>query len=278
MPWVPELFSAPALARLEEKQRHKVVDVPYFDGMAMGEIDALVDSFAGEPRVQHPLRGTIVGEYDFREFVAATDRWLKEHGATVEDIHRSVLERRGFEEVIVHLGTGGTGVGLPHAMVADHSPDGRLEEIRVYFSARPLTGHRTERPPLLEPDPELRRPAHVVTYERALAAGDAEAVAVAFEADGYAREPGGADLVHRGAALRDFYADQLAEGGIELACCVLIEDGDACAMEYNAVRRDEGAASSQAGLTVYERGAGGKLAAARIYDELASRSAFSAST
>lgn len=270
MPWVPELFSAPALARLEARRRQRVIDVPYFDGLAMGEVDALIESFAAEPRIQHPLRGTIEGEYDFREFVAAVERWLREKDATVEDVHRGVLERRGFEEVVVHLESGGERIDLPHGLVADHSPDGRIEEIRVYFSTRPLTGHRTERPPLLEADPAVREPMPVVEYERALAAGDAAAVAAAFEDDGYAREPDGAEHVHRGGAdLRAFYADQLAGGGIEIERCALVEDGDACALEYNAVRRDNEAAAPQAGLTVYERGAGGKLAAARIYDDLA---------
>jgi hypothetical protein len=268
MPWVPELFSAPALAQLEARRGKKVIDVPYFDGLVMGEVDALVESFAGEPRVQHPLRGTIEGEYDFREFVAASDRWLKEHGATVEDVRRVVLERRGFEEVVIHLGGDGDGLGLPHGLVADHSPDGRIEELRIYFSTRALTGHRAERAPLLTPDPEVREPPPVLDYARALAAGDAEAVAAAFEADGYAREPDAADRVHRGAAdLRAFYADRLADGGVELERCVLVEDGDACALEYNAVRWSDGVAP-QAGLTVYERGPGGKLAAARIYDDL----------
>jgi hypothetical protein len=268
MPWVPELFSAPALAQLEAKRGKRVVDIPYFDGIAIGEVDALVGSFAGEPRVQHPLRGTIEGEYDFREFVAASERWLREREATVEDVRRVVLERRGFEEVVLRLGTGG--LGLPHAMVADHSPDGRIEELRVYFSTRALTGHRPDRLPLLAPDPEVREPLPVLAYARALAAGDAEAVAEAFEADGYAREPDDADLVHRGdAAIRAFYADQLAGGGVELERCALVEDGDTCALEYNAMRSGDDAAAAQAGLTVFERGAGGKLAAARIYDDLA---------
>ncbi|HEY2054548.1 MAG TPA: nuclear transport factor 2 family protein [Solirubrobacterales bacterium] len=271
MPWVPELFSAPALAQLEMRRRERIVDIPYFDGLAMGEVDALVESFASEPRVQHPLRGTIEGEYDFREFVAATTRWLKEHEATIEDVHRAVLERRGFEEVVIHFGSGDDGFGLPHAMIADHSPDGKIEELRIYFSTRALTGHRTERSPLLEPDPELREPLPVAAYERALATGDAAAVAAAFEADGYAREPDGADLVHRGGpAVRAYFADQLAGGGIEVEHCVLVEDGETCALEYNVARRDDdGEASLQAGLTVYERGAGGRLAAARIYDDLA---------
>jgi hypothetical protein len=270
MPWVPELFSAPALARLEAKQQRKVVDVPYFDGLLAGEVEALVESFAAEPRVQHPLRGTIEGEYDFREFVAASERWLREHGATVEDVHRVVLERRGFEEVVLHLDQGGERIELPHALVADHSPDGRIEELRIYFSTRALTGHRADRSPLLDPDPAVREPPAVLDYERALASGDAAAVAAAFEDDGYAREPDGAGSTHRGAAaVRAFYADQLAAGGIEVERCVLVEDGDTWALEYNARRRDNGDAGARAGLTVYERGPGGKLAAARLYDDLA---------
>jgi hypothetical protein len=269
MPWLPELFSAPALAQLEARRRERILNIPYFDGLAMGEVDALVESFAGEPRVQHPLRGTIEGEYDFREFVAATARWLKEHQATVEDVGRTVQERRGFEEVVVRFGDGAEAFGLPHAMVADHSPDGHIEEIRVYFSTRALTGHGAQRPPILAADPALPEPPAVAGYEGALAAGDAAAVAAAFEDDGYAREPDAADRIHRGgAAVRAFFADQLAGGGIELEHCALVEEGGTCAVEYNAARHD-GAAAPQAGLTVFERGTGGRLAAARIYADLA---------
>jgi hypothetical protein len=247
-----------------------VVDVPYFDGIATGEADELIASFAGEPRIQHPLRGTIVGEYDFREFLAASARWLKDHGARIEDVRRGALGRRRFEEVVVHFGAGGEGFGLPHAMVADQSPDGQIEELRVYFSTRALTGHRAERPPLLAADPAPREPSPVAEYERALTAGDAAAVAAAFEADGYAREADAADRIHRGgAAVRAFFADQLAGGGVELEHCAVVDDGEACAVEYNALRRGNGSAAPQAGLTVYERGTGGRLAAARIYDDLA---------
>jgi hypothetical protein len=226
MPWVPELFSAPVLARFEAKQRHKVVDVPYFDGLLAGETDALIDSFAGEPKLHHPLRGHIVGEYEFREFVADTDRWLREHNASVDDVQRSVLPARGFEEVIIHLDTPAGRLDLPHAMVADHTPDGLIDELRVYFSTRPLTGHATERAPLLPPDPELRN-----------------------------------------APLVEEYADERAAGGVDVEPCVLIEDGDTAALEYNARRRaDE--LSLQASLTVLIRGAAGKLAATRVYEDL----------
>jgi hypothetical protein len=271
MPWVPELFSAPALAALEERRQQEVVDIPYFEGLVMGEVDALVESFAGEPRILHPLRGRIEGEKEFREFVADTGRLLEEQEASVEDVRRIVLERRGFEEVVVHLDVGNDRINLPHGLVADHSPDGRIVEIRTYFSTRPLIGRRAERAPLLRADPDLREPAAVGRYVRALARGDAAAVAATFEADGEAREPGAADRVHSGAAeLRAFFANQFG-GAIELEPCVAVEDGEYCALEYNAGRRDEPA--RHPGLTVFVGGAGGKLAAARIYDDFGAPSA-----
>ncbi len=267
MPWAPELFSTPVLARFEAKQRRKVVDVPYFDGMLAGDVDALVESFAGEPRLLHPLRGHLEGEDEFRQFVADTERWLGEHDAWVEDVQRSVLTERGFEEVVVHLRAGDRPIDLPHAMVADHTPEGRIEEIRIHFGTRSLTGHPTERPPLSHPDPGLHVPGAVRRYAEALAAGDADAVVAAFEADGRARESDAADLVHIGAAgLRAFYGAQLSGGGIELQPCALVEDGDICALEYNALR--PGASTPRAGLTVLVGGRSGKLSAARIYDGL----------
>jgi hypothetical protein len=57
VPWAPELFSAPALARLEEKRRHELVSVPYFDGLMAGEPDALVKSFAVVPELHFPYAG-----------------------------------------------------------------------------------------------------------------------------------------------------------------------------------------------------------------------------
>jgi hypothetical protein len=266
MPWVPELFSAPVLARFEAKQQRTVVDVPYFDGLLAGDIDALIESFAGEPLLHHPLRGRIEGEREFREFVADTDRWLRGNDASVEDVQRSVLPDRGFEEVVVHLKTRDGRVDLPHAMVADHTPEGRIEQIRVYFGTRSLTGRRTDRAPLLEVDPQLREQSRIGGYVSALATGDATAVAAAFEPDGRVREPDGADLLHSGASLRDFYADRLDGEGIELGLCVLVEDGDTSSLEYNA--RRSGAATPSAGLTVFVGGNDGRLAAARIYAEL----------
>src|SRR3954449_1648891 len=115
MPWVPELFSAPALAQLEEERRHKLEIVPYFAGLLAGEPDALVKSFAGEPELHHPRRGRIKGARAFEAFVAETTAWLNQRSVSVEDVDHVVAERRGFEEVVLHLDGESGRVDLPVA-------------------------------------------------------------------------------------------------------------------------------------------------------------------
>ena len=78
MPWVPELFTAPALQALEEKRHRKFETVPFFDGILTGEIDALIGSFAGEPELYHPVRGRIRGRQEFEAYVRDTQAWLTE--------------------------------------------------------------------------------------------------------------------------------------------------------------------------------------------------------
>jgi hypothetical protein len=270
MPWAPELFSAPVLEHLQETwQRDGVVSVPYFAGLMSGEVDALLESFVGEPKVQHPVRGRVEGERAFRAFVAETNAWLAERNVSIEDVARVITDESGFEEVVVELDGESGRVGLPHTFVADHGPRGRVEEIRVYFSRWSLTGRHMNRPPVLQPDPELREPDVVGEYQRALAAGDVDAVVAAFEPDGYAREPAGGDYVHSGAdGLRSFYEQLFSNGGgIPLEHCRAIDDGRACALEYNVVRWGTTELPPQAGVAVYVRGERGKLAAARIYDD-----------
>ena len=107
-------------------------------------------------------------------------------------------------------------------------------------------------------------------YQRALSAGDVDAIVAAFEPDGYAREPAGGEYVHRGRdRLRTHYELLFSNGGgIPLEHCATIDDGRSCALEYNVVRWGETELPPQAGVAVYERGSGGKLAAARIYDDV----------
>ncbi len=269
MPFVPELFSAPTLARIEEEKRQReLVAVPFFDGLMAGEPDALIESFAGVPELHDPVRGRVKGTRAFRAFASEMTSWLSQNNVSVEDVGHAITQRRGFEEVVLHFDGRNGPVDLPVAIVADRRSDARIEELRIYFSGWPPDGRRVRRPPLLQPDPDLHESDVVGEFQRALAAGDVGATVAAFEADGYTREPAGAGRVHRGRdSLRSFYERLFSNGGISLEHCVAVDDGRSCALEYNIVRWGNAELPPEAGMSVYMRGQGGKLAAARIYGD-----------
>jgi hypothetical protein len=266
MPWLPELFTAPALARIwEDDRRRQLALVPFFAGVMTGETSALLDSFAGEPELHHPVRGRIKGVAAFERFVDETRSWLAARDATVDEVEFVLRDGRGVEEVVLHLGD----VDLPVAIASDKDEQGRIVEQRVYFSGWALNGGHAMRPPVLQPAGELAMAGAVGDYQRALAAGDLDGVLAAFSPDGVMREPAGAAYVHRGAdALRALYRRFFSNGGgIELEHCAMIDDGRACALEYNLVSWGRTPLPPQAGLAVYVRGADGLLEAARIYDD-----------
>src|SRR5215212_5314749 len=229
MPFIPELFSAPALARIEDRRRARVHGISFFDGLTSGEIDALVGSFAGEPEVHQPVSGRIRGASAFARFVADTTGWMTESGVSVEDVDSILTPSRGVEEFVLHVAGERGPIELPMALAADLDPQGRMTELRIYYSRWPLSGVRGVRPPLLQPDPDLHAPDVVGEFHRALAAGDVDAVVEAFEPDGYVR---------------------------------------ACALEYNTAARGQPESPPGAGIAVLVRSDGGKLAAVRFYDDV----------
>jgi hypothetical protein len=268
MPWVPELFSAPALERLEEKRRHELVAVPYFDGLMAAEPDALINSFAGEPELHHPVRGRIKGARAFEAIVGETNAWLRQRNVLAEDVEHVVTERRGFEEVVLHL-DGETGrVELPVAIVADRQSDGRIVELRIYFSSWPLTGCHANRPPLLQPDPELRESDVVAEYQRA-------------QGRRRQRDRGGIRTARlRPRACGGPVRPQRSRRPARLLRAVVLERGRHSPGTLRTHRRrarvragvQRGAWGKtelppEAGVAVYVRGQSGKLAAARIYDD-----------
>jgi hypothetical protein len=269
MPWLPELFTAPALERIRTTARQDLAAVPYFQGLASGETDALVRSFAGEPELHHPVYGRVRGRRDFERFVAETNAWLFERRAVFHDADRIVTPGRGVEETMISLDTEDGRVELPVAVAADRDDRARIIELRVYFSTWATTGRHTSRPRLLQPDRDLDPPDVVGEYQRALAAGDVEAVVAAFEPDAYLREPSGQTYLHRGRAeLRALYERFFSDGGgIALEHCAVTDDRRACALEYNVVRWGRKPVPAEAGIAVHVRGDTGKLAAVRIYDD-----------
>ena len=57
-------------------------------------------------------------------------------------------------------------------------------------------------------------------------------------------------------------------GGIPLEHCAVVDNGRTCALEYNVRRWGRTELPRQAGVAVYVRGESGRLAAARIYDDV----------
>jgi SnoaL-like domain len=273
MPWISEVFTAPLAEALRAREAASTNDaVPYYEGIMAEESDALVSSFAGEPRVNDPRVGFVAGAGEFRAFVSGTLDWLRGRDAVVENVALTCTSTRTVEEVVVHLlGDDGGGVGLPVAIVAERNPDRTLKTIRVYHSMWPLTGGHRVREPLMPQDPNLVVPDVVVgEYQRALAAGDLEAMLATYEEDAYAREPSGGAYVYRGKEkLREVYSAQFANaGGILLEHCTLTDDGVGCAIEYNCVRWGVTEIPPQAGVAVCERGPSRRLAGTRIYDDV----------
>jgi len=271
MPWIPELFSESVLEGvLEERRDDRLAAVPYYTGLLAGEPDALIESFAGEPQLFDPVRGRIRGVRAFTDYVADIAAWLAKRNVEVGDVERFTAEGRSFEEVRLHL-DGRTGrVTIPVTILADHGPRNRLDELRVYHSGWAVTGIHVGRPPLLQGDPDVVVPDVVAAHQRALAAGDLDAIVDAFEPDGYVREPAGDEYLHRGPdGLRAFYGLQFSRGGIPLQHCALAGDERACALEYNVVRWGGTELPPQAGVAVFARGPSGKLAAVRMYDDVA---------
>ncbi len=268
MPWAPELFSAPVLARVQEEQREAPI-VPYYAGLLTGETDALIGSFTGEPEVHDPVRGRVKGARAFAAYVTDMNQWLKERNVSIQDVDRVITSGRSIEEYRLQFGGEAARIDVPVAITADKT-DGRIDELRVYHATWGLTGHHANRPPLLQSDPELTEPDVVGEYQRALAAGDIDAIVAAFEPDGYAREPAGDQYLHRGSdGLRAFYEHLFSNGGgIPLEHCRVVDDERACALEYNVRRWGKTELPPQAGVAVYVRGESGKLAAARIYDDV----------
>src|SRR3954447_17011959 len=269
MPWLPELFSAPALEQLEGR-RHQLASVQYFDGLMTGELEPLLGSFSGEPELHHPVRGRIRGARAFKAYFDEMQAMFRDHITSVEDVDHVLGEGHGFGEVVVHFaGDAGRG-GLPVAIVADKDREGRIDELRMYYSSWALTGRHANRPPVLQPDPQLRLSGVVAEYQAALAAGDVDAILAAFEPDAYVRGPAGGGNGRPGrGAVRALYEVLFSHGaGIPLEHCAAIDDTRACALEYNVVRWGETELPPQAGVAVYARGETGRLAAVRTYDDV----------
>jgi SnoaL-like protein len=273
MPWMPEVFTAPIAEALRGREAAGANDaVAYYEGIMADEPEALVCSFASrQPVLDDPRVGRVEGAKELRVLAEGTADWLRERDAIVENVALTPTPTRTVEEVVLRLlSDRGDRIELPVAVVSDRNPDRTVKSVRVYHSLWLLTGGHRVREPLLPKDPNVVVPDVVGEYQRALAAGDLEAVLATYEEDAYAREPSGGEYVYRGKEkLRGVYSAQFANGGgILLEHCTVTDNGVRCAIEYNCVRWGVTDISPQAGVAVYERGRSGRLAGGRIYDDV----------
>jgi ketosteroid isomerase-like protein len=268
MPWFPEFASAVELARRQTRAAGRADPVgQYFAALNKGDTRDLETAWPGEVVIYDPRAGVIRGHRQLRRFVHTNQAWMAEHHVRTQIVASTTVGGRAVVELLAHVDHDGQDVAWPVAVVAE-SPDDRSVVFRTYCSQWPVDGRRHLRSPILEPGPA--HPGDIVgRYQAALAAGDAEAIVSTFTPDGYYRESIGPHQDHRGVGeLRSFFTACFAGGGISLQPCAVTDDGVRCAVEYNCVRWGRHDLPAQAGIGVYERGPGGLLAAARVYDDI----------
>jgi ketosteroid isomerase-like protein len=240
----------------------------FLPALAAGDADRFAELFADRPVIDDPRHGRIEGRPATREYVAGQRAWMAELAMELAPIRTTVGGGRSLVEYVVRLTVDGQRTELPIAVVGDHDGD-RLSFVRVYHSNWPLEGRHRIRPPILPDDPGLVLPDVIGEYMAALGSADLAASAAVFEDDGYFREPSGGPHVYRGSdGIRSAYGAFYAVGPIHLLHCTTIDDGIVCGVEFIAIGWGPRRFPPQAGIGVYERGATGRLHAARIYDDV----------
>ncbi|MGF7236456.1 MAG: nuclear transport factor 2 family protein [Frankia sp.] len=269
MPWFPDFVSAVELARSQTRAAGQADPVgQYFTALTRGDTHALETPWPGEVVVYDPRAGEVRGHRQLRRFILQNQAWLAERHARIERVASTCSGGRAVVELVAHLVDDGQELSWPVAVVAE-SPDDRSVVFRTYCSQWPVDGRRHLRPPILEPGAAVADDV-IGRYQAALETGDTEAIVNTFASDGYFREPIGPHDTHRGPReLRLFFTRCFgAGGGIGLQHCAVTDDGVRYALEYNCVRWGSHDLPPQAGIGVFERGPGGLLAAARVYDDV----------
>ncbi|HEX5014074.1 MAG TPA: hypothetical protein VFV72_07910 [Candidatus Limnocylindrales bacterium] len=234
-----------------------------------GDPTQLIKAFPGGVTIEDPRAGHIEGQAALEDYCRESRGWLSERSARTRAVAVTNGSNRVVGEFDVDMDHDGRSFTLPVAVVVEPDARGRSVAIRNYHSHWPLLGRHVVRPPLLEPDPYATAGDIVGEYQAALAAGDKARWVAAFEDDGCFREPAGEEHRFCGTTnLRELANSFFANGGIVLEHCTVTDDGVRVAIEFNAIEWGGVAMPRQAGVAVYERGRTGRLANARVYDDV----------
>jgi ketosteroid isomerase-like protein len=209
----------------------------------------------------------IMGRQEPPEFVVETRAWLERHDARVRDVRTTETPTRIAHEIVLDVRQGDETVQLPVMVVADVEGD-CIRDLRVYHSTWPLTGSHAVRSPLMAYDATERPAEPVGSYHDALARGDAAAADAAFEPEGSVREPAGTAHEHTGPERTEWYESILGDGPLPLRLGTIADDGTTVVFEYLVDRWGSHELAPQAGAAAYTRGPNGKIASARIYDDV----------
>jgi ketosteroid isomerase-like protein len=270
MPWFPDFVNAVELARRETRADDRADPAAaYLTALQRRDARDLEATWPGEVVIHDPRAGTVRGHRGIQQFVRRNGDWLAALGARTETVAATAAGGRGVLELLAHLTQDGRDAAWPVAVVAEAGDD-RAVEFRTYCSQRPITGTHHLRPPVLAP--RGGGPGGVVgRYLAALAAGDAAATVATFAPEGYLREPDAPRYTHRGAAdLRAYFGRCFSGGGrVLVRPCATTDDGLRCALEYTCSRWGDRELPPAAGLMVCERDTEGRLAAVRLYDDIA---------
>jgi hypothetical protein len=270
MPWFPDFVAAAELARRETRAAgHADPIAHYLTALTSGDAHELETTWPGHIVVLDPYAGEVRGHRHLHQFVRTSQAFLAERLVRVDPVGSTSVGGRAVVELVAHLDLDGEPVTWPVAVVAE-SVDDISATFRTYGSQWPVVRRRPIRVPILESDPTAEPGDVVARYLDALDEGDRDGAVATFTPDGYVQEPIGPNTVHRGtdALTRYFTRCFSTGGGIALERCRVTDDGVRCALEYNCVRWGGQPVPAQAGLAVFERGAGGLLGAARYYDDV----------
>jgi hypothetical protein len=240
------------------------------DDLARGFVSDVHTALSDHAVVEDPRAGRVSGIEPLEHWVSDAHRWFAARRAATRPVRLTERAGRAVMESVLDLDEAGKRIALPVAVVGEVAGEGELVAVRLYHGFWPLEGRHRVRPTLLPRRDDLVLPDVVGAYQRALAEGDLEGVLACFEREAVVREPSGEPFAHSGQdGLRRFYAALLSNGGgLPLEHCSVVDDGVACAVEYNVVRWGRTPLPPQPGVAVYERGRSGRLAAARIYDDV----------
>jgi hypothetical protein len=234
-----------------------------------GDPERLIEAFPGGVTIDDPRAGHVEGQSALEDYCRESHAWLAERHSVARALATTNGPTRVVGEFELDLTQDGRSFTLPVAVVVE--PDARRQSvaIRSYHSHWPLLGRHVVRSPLLARDPHAIEADVVGEYQAALAAGDKDAWVGTFETDGCFREPAGGEHRYCGTeALRQLAEAFFARGGIILEHCTVTDDGTRVGLEFNAVEWGGVKMPHQAGVAVYERGRTGRLAAARVYDDV----------